>query len=63
MTLNERVTTQLGGKIAPALRVVAKCGPLGVAHRLFGMTKPYSARLDWSVFRHNADNQIGVHRP
>ncbi len=79
MTLNERVTTQLGEKIAPALRVVAKKGPLGVAYmdvgqgreqdagsfalRLFGATKLRSARLDWPFFSHNADNPISVNRP
>ncbi len=79
MNLNERVTTQLGGKMAPALRVAAKKAPLGVAYRdvgqvrkqeavsfaprSFGTTKPRSARLDWRFFSHNADNPISVNRP
>jgi hypothetical protein len=76
---NERLTTQLGGKMAPARRVAAKKAPLVVAYmdvgqereqdaisfalHLFGATKPRSARLDWHFFSHNADNPIGVNRP
>ncbi|MEW8542968.1 MAG: hypothetical protein AB2693_05485 [Candidatus Thiodiazotropha sp.] len=44
--LNERMITLLGGKTAPALRVVPENAPLGVARRSFGITKPHSSRLD-----------------
>lgn len=63
MILNERLTTQLDGKMSPALVVAAKKAPLVVAIRLFGTTKLHSARLDWRFFSHNADNPISVNRP
>ena len=51
--LHKSFSTQLGGKIAPALRVEAENAPLRVARRLFRMTKPLSSRLDWCIFSHN----------
>ena len=78
MVLNERLTTTLGSKMAPALRVAAKKAPLCVAYRdvgeereqerklcarYFGPTKVRSPRLDWRFFRHNADYQIIVNAP
>ncbi|MCW8907148.1 MAG: hypothetical protein OQL28_07850, partial [Sedimenticola sp.] len=62
-TLNERLPTQLGGKMTPALRVAAKKAPLCVAPRYFGATKARLARLDWHIFSRNAGNQISVNRP
>ena len=67
--LNERIracplgTTELRAKIAPALRVVAKKAPLGVAPRSFGTTKPRLSRLNWRFFSHNSGNPISVNRP
>ncbi|MEW8543959.1 MAG: hypothetical protein AB2693_10530 [Candidatus Thiodiazotropha sp.] len=70
--LNERMITLLGGKTAPALRVVPENAPLGVARRSFGITKPHSSRpegsalgvrLDWRIFRHNRADWISVNRP
>ncbi|MCW4344328.1 MAG: hypothetical protein N0E48_13410 [Candidatus Thiodiazotropha endolucinida] len=61
--LHERMTTPLGGKIAPALRVAPEKAPLGVARRSFGITKPLFSRLDWRFFRHNRANWISVNRP
>jgi hypothetical protein len=54
--LHKRLITPLEGKMIPALRVVAKKLPLGVARRSFGMTKPRFSRLDWWLFSHNSDN-------
>jgi multidrug efflux pump subunit AcrB len=61
--LHKRRITPLGGKMAPALRVVAKKPPLVVIRRSFGMTKPRSSRLDWRLFSHNSGNRISVNRP
>ena len=49
--------------MVPALRVVAKKPPLGVARRSFGMTKPRFSRLDWWFFTRNSDDRIRVDRP
>ncbi len=57
------LTTPLGGKMAPALRVEAKKAPLCVAPHYFGTTKARSPRLDWRFFSHNAGDPISVNRP
>ena len=49
--------------MAPALRVVAKKAPLGVATLYFGTTKIRSPRLDWRFFSHNAGELNSVNRP
>jgi len=38
------------GKIVPALRVVIKKTPFGVARHLFETTKPHSSWLVWRFF-------------
>jgi hypothetical protein len=61
--------TPLGGKIAPALKILSIRGvapekaPLGVARRSFGITKPLPSRLDWRFFRGNRADWISVNRP
>jgi len=52
-----------GGKIGPALRVASETAPLGVARRLFGMTKLLSSRLDCRCFRGNKYHVHSVNRP
>ena len=59
VTLHKRPTTQPGGKMAPARRVVPEKAPLSVARRSFGVTKPRSSRLDWCIFRRNSDDLYG----
>ncbi len=44
--LHEWLTTQLGVKIAPALRVEVENFSLYVAHHSFRITKLHSSRLD-----------------
>ena len=61
--LHERMITQLGGKIAPALRVEPEKSPLCVARRSFGVTKHLSLRLDWRFFSLNRVDSISVNRP
>ena len=61
--LHERMITQLGGKIAPALRVEPEKAPLCVARRSFGVTKCLSSCLDWRFFRLNRADPISVYRP
>ena len=64
MCLHNRLITQLGGKIAPALWVAAKKAPLSVVRCLFGVTKLLSSRLDWRFFSHNSNDSIsfnGIH--
>jgi len=51
------------GKMAPSRRVGPQMSPSGVAHRLFGVTKPRSARLAWPHLRANAGHPISVNRP
>ncbi len=63
MILHERLRTQLGAKMAPALRVEAKKPPLVVARLSFGMTKQRSSRLNWRLFSHNIGNKNSVNRP
>lgn len=55
--------TQLGQKLALALRVLAKKAPLFVVRRLFGKTKLLSLRLDWRFFSQNRDFEISIHKP
>jgi hypothetical protein len=54
--------TQLGGEIAPALRVEPEKSPLCVVRRSFGVTKHLSSRLDWRFFRLNRVDSISVNR-
>ena len=63
VTLHKRLTTQPGGKMAPARRVVPEKAPLGVTRRSFGATKPRSSCLDWCFFRHNSGDSYGDDRP
>src|SRR5690606_1765817 len=46
-----------------ALRVEPDNALLGVARRLFGVTKPRSSRLDQRVVRLNRTHEMIVHRP
>ncbi|VAW41635.1 hypothetical protein MNBD_CHLOROFLEXI01-503, partial [hydrothermal vent metagenome] len=55
VVLHKRLTTPQGGKSGPALRVASEKAPLGVARRLFGVTKLLSSCLDWRFFRRNSD--------
>jgi len=68
MPLCKRLTTTPAGKLAPAPIFVGsgvepEKAPLGVARRLFGVTKLRSLRLDWGFFRVNSDDPISVNRP
>jgi len=63
VNLYKRLITPPGDKIAPALRVMPKKAPPGVAPHLFGMTKRRSSRLDWRLFGHNSVYQFSVSRP
>jgi hypothetical protein len=51
------------GKMGPSRRIGVAMSPQGVAHRLFGVTKLRSARLDWPHCRANAGHQNSVNRP
>ena len=42
---------------------VARKAPLGVARRLFGMTKLLSSRLDWRFFRLNSGDHEASTEP
>ena len=71
--------TRSWGKMAPTLRVGAQMRPYGVAYRdvgqgrepgavsfarrLFGTTKPHSARLVWPHLSANAGRSHSVNRP
>ena len=77
--LNERLITQLSGKMDPSLRVAPEKAPLGVAcmdagqgreqdalsfaRCSFGVTKPRASRLDWHFFRGNSNDSNSVNRP